>query len=91
MAFIDGIRGYQYLLTIREPGNIPYQIADFGYRLAGMPSPDAPKHGAIFHFSLPGSVQGFEADSRKGTPSALKVEIEGQVSSCRGNESCEST
>jgi ADP-ribosylglycohydrolase len=60
--------------AITDAVRIAYQIAGFGYQLAGMPSPDAPKNGAIFHFSLPGSVQGFEADSRKGTPSALSVE-----------------
>jgi hypothetical protein len=38
-----------------------------------MPRLTAPKNGATFHFSLPGSVQGFEADSRRGSPGALQV------------------
>lgn len=39
-----------------------YQIANIGRALAGE-LPLAPKHGARFHFSLPGSVQGFIAEN----------------------------
>ncbi|MGF6530489.1 ADP-ribosylglycohydrolase [Paraburkholderia sp. GAS206C] len=60
--------------AVTDAVRIAYQIAGFGYQLAGMPAPDAPKNGALFHFSLPGSVQGFEADSGKGSPGALSVE-----------------
>ena len=63
--------------AVTDAVRIAYQIAGFGYRLAGMPAPDAPKNGALFHFSLPGSVQGFEADSGKGSPGALSVENSG--------------
>lgn len=63
--------------AVTDAVRIAYQIAGFGYQLAGMPAPDAPKNGALFHFSLPGSVQGFEADSGKGLPGALSVENSG--------------
>ena len=63
--------------AVTDAVRIAYQIAGFGYQLAGMPAPDAPKNGALFHFSLPGSVQGFEADSGKGSPGALSVENTG--------------
>ena len=38
-----------------------YALVNMGRALAGQP-PVAPKDGARFHFSLPGSVQGFGAD-----------------------------
>ena len=34
-----------------------------GYRLAGEPAPAAPKNGARFHFSFPGSLQGFSCEN----------------------------
>jgi ADP-ribosylglycohydrolase len=40
-----------------------------GCALAGQPRPAAPKHGARFHFSMPGSLQGFRAES--GSPARL--------------------
>lgn len=39
-----------------------YHLINTGRRLAGR-EPVAPKGGARFHFSLPGSVQGFQAES----------------------------
>lgn len=40
-----------------------YHVANVGRALAGE-APLAPKGGARFHFELPGSVQGFEADGQ---------------------------
>ena len=40
-----------------------------GYRLAGAPAPAAPKNGARFHFSFPGSLQGFACEA--GAPAQL--------------------
>ncbi len=40
-----------------------------GYRLAGVAVPAAPKDGARFHFSLPGSLQGFACE--EGSPATL--------------------
>jgi len=63
--------------AITDAVRVAYQIAGFGFRLAGVGVPGAPKNGATFHFSLPGSVQGFEADSGRGSPGALVVENSG--------------
>lgn len=48
-----------------------YRIANLGGDLAGEPL-DQPKNGARFHFSLPGSVQGFRADGPSARGAALR-------------------
>ena len=53
-----------------------YHIVNSGRALAGL-EPLAPKNGARFHFSLPGSVQGFQPDDSpesRGTVSVADVE-----------------
>jgi ADP-ribosylglycohydrolase len=50
-----------------------YQIANMGRALAGEP-PLAPKDGARYHFSLPGSVQGFMAEESAETRGTVVVE-----------------
>ncbi|KAI1455129.1 ADP-ribosylglycohydrolase [Annulohypoxylon moriforme] len=45
--------------SINNAARIAYDIANMGQRLAGEDPLPPPKHGAQFHFSLPGSVQGF--------------------------------
>jgi ADP-ribosylglycohydrolase len=49
-----------------------YHIVNIGRALAGE-SALAPKDGARFHFSLPGAVQGFTAESTAGTPGTATV------------------
>ena len=49
-----------------------YHIINIGRALAGDP-PLAPKHGARFHFSLPGAVQGFTTESTAETPGTATV------------------
>lgn len=49
-----------------------YMIANIGRRLAGV-APLAPKGGARFHFSLPGSVQGFRGDDAVDARDVLAV------------------
>ncbi len=49
-----------------------YHIVNIGRALAGEPAL-TPKHGARFHFSLPGAVQGFTAESTPETPGAATV------------------
>ena len=39
-----------------------YHLVNSAYQLAGEAPPPAPKHGARFHFELPGSIQGFQPD-----------------------------
>lgn len=45
--------------SINDAARITYEIANLGRQLAGE-APLRPKDGAQFHFSLPGSVQGFQ-------------------------------
>ena len=47
--------------AIADAVGVSYGIARAGWMLAGEPPAAAPKEGARFHFSLPGSVQGFAA------------------------------
>lgn len=47
--------------SINNASRIAYDIANLGRRLAGQSEIEPPKDGAQFHFSLPGSVQGFQA------------------------------
>ncbi|TPX09066.1 uncharacterized protein E0L32_001672 [Thyridium curvatum] len=55
--------------SINDAARIAIDVANLGYQLAGEPPLKAPKDGAQFHFSLPGSVQGFQS-----TGSSAKVE-----------------
>jgi len=50
-----------------------YQVINVGRALAGLPAV-APKNGARYHFSLPGSVQGFVADNSIESKGTLAVE-----------------
>ena len=45
--------------AINDAVRVSARLVDLGRRLAGLPPLVAPKGGAQFHFSLPGSVQGF--------------------------------
>ncbi|WP_428377463.1 ADP-ribosylglycohydrolase family protein [Lichenicoccus sp.] len=45
--------------AIADAVGLTYAIARAGLTLSGEPVPPAPKQGARYHFSLPGSVQGF--------------------------------
>lgn len=49
-----------------------YHVVNEGLALQGLP-PLAPKDGARFHFSLPGSVQGFVAEEAADTRGILNV------------------
>ena len=45
--------------AINDAVRVSARLVDMGRKLAGQPLEVAPKNGAPFHFSLPGSVQGF--------------------------------
>src|SRR5205085_2165214 len=66
LSSADGGRGITDAVT--ETGH----IVNIGRALAGQP-PLSPKNGARFHFSLPGSVQGF----RSSDPARLTLENAG--------------
>jgi len=51
--------------SITDAVAVTYDIVNVGRALAGEP-PLTPKDGAQFHFSLPGSVQGFRPDQQDG-------------------------
>ncbi len=60
--------------AINDAVRTSYRLAALGHRLAGGPPPSAPKDGAQFHFSLPGSVQGFRAERGHGLVERMDVE-----------------
>jgi ADP-ribosylglycohydrolase len=59
--------------SINDAVRQAYVVADLGLRLAGHRPITAPKNGAQFHFSLPGSQQGFRPSS--GLDSAPPVRV----------------
>ena len=52
--------------SINDAVRTSYYLANLGRQLAGGQPMEAPKDGAQFHFSLPGSVQGFRAEPNSG-------------------------
>ena len=60
--------------AINDAARIAYDIANLGLQLAGSAPLAPPKDGAQFHFSLPGSVQGFMAERDAVQPDLLSVE-----------------
>lgn len=60
--------------SINNATRIAYDVTNLGRKLAGEASLPAPKDGAYFHFSLPGSVQGFEATHSGLMPHMVKIE-----------------
>ncbi len=60
--------------AINDAVRTSYRLAALGHQLAGNTAPVAPKGGAQFHFSLPGSVQGFRAEHGHGYVERLDVE-----------------
>lgn len=51
--------------SINNAARLAYDIADLGRTLAGHKPLTRPKDGAKYHFTLPGSVQGFTVNPRK--------------------------
>ncbi|ETS79372.1 hypothetical protein PFICI_09225 [Pestalotiopsis fici W106-1] len=56
--------------SINNAARISYDLANIGHQLAGQPQIQPPKAGAQFHFSLPGSVQGFQGTAH---PNLLRI------------------
>jgi len=48
--------------AVNDAARIAYDLANLGRELAGLEALPPPKDGAQFHFTLPGSVQGFAAE-----------------------------
>lgn len=53
--------------SINDAVRAAYYLVNLGLRLSGERALDAPKQGAQFHFSLPGSRQGFQDQGGHGT------------------------
>jgi ADP-ribosylglycohydrolase len=61
--------------AVNDAVRISYDIANLGRGLAGLEPLPLPKAGvAQFHFSLPGSVQGFMADADNVQPDLLQIQ-----------------
>jgi ADP-ribosylglycohydrolase len=58
---------------INDAVRIAHYVVNLGRRLAGEAPLPPPKDGARFHFSQPGSVQGFRPDRRPTANPALRV------------------
>ena len=66
--------------SINDAVRTAYFLANLGMTLAGGSPLEAPKDGAQFHFSLPGSQQGFRIVAGRGSASDVRlgnVEFEG--------------
>ncbi|SEH26031.1 ADP-ribosylglycohydrolase family protein [Rhizobium sp. NFR12] len=59
--------------SITDAVDISLWLANLGRKLAGIPAQPAPKDGAKFHFSLPGSVQGFRPQPSRIAVDELRV------------------
>ncbi len=58
--------------AINDAVRVSARLVNVGRRLAGLPALPPPKDGAQFHFSMPGSVQGFTPTGIGGATLALK-------------------
>ncbi len=59
--------------AVTDAVRVADRITHLGRTLAGLP-PDAPKEGARFHFTPPGSVQGFRAEEDAASHAEMTVE-----------------
>ena len=57
--------------AINDAVRVSARLVDLGRRLAGLPAVEPPKRGAQFHFSPPGSVQGFLPSAK--APTTLRI------------------
>ncbi|KAI0179656.1 ADP-ribosylation/Crystallin J1 [Hypoxylon sp. FL1284] len=62
--------------SINNAARIAYNIVDMGRKLAGHEPLTPPKEGAQFHFSLPGSVQGFRLTPMPKHATGCPVKVE---------------
>lgn len=60
--------------SINNAARLAYDIANLGQSLAGHKPFDPPKNGAQYHFTLPGSVQGFTAHPPKAATVAQSLD-----------------
>ncbi|KAH8125268.1 hypothetical protein ACSS6W_004066 [Trichoderma asperelloides] len=70
--------------SINNAVRIAYNITNIGRRLAGQKMLEPPKGGAQFHFSLPGSLQGFQLSWPSGTGQGTSAVLQQRVNSSYG-------
>ncbi|RFU75755.1 hypothetical protein TARUN_6514 [Trichoderma arundinaceum] len=70
--------------SINNAVRISYDIANIGRRLAGQKTLEPPKGGAQFHFSLPGSTQGFQLSQPSATGRETPASLQQRVDSAHG-------
>lgn len=70
--------------SINNAARIAYDIANVGRRLAGHDILEPPKRGAQFHFSLPGSVQGFQISWPSGRGQGASAVLQQRVNGSNG-------
>ena len=59
--------------SINNAARITYDLVNLGRRLSGEQPLKPPKDGAQFHFTLPGSVQGFQATRWLSMPELISI------------------
>ena len=66
--------------SINNAARLTYDLVNMGRRLVGLNALPPPKKGAQFHFTLPGSVQGFIATPNSLLPGLIRVQqgVDGQ-------------
>ncbi|QYS98622.1 hypothetical protein H0G86_005794 [Trichoderma simmonsii] len=70
--------------SINNAVRISYDIANIGRRLAGYKTLEPPKGGAQFHFSLPGSTQGFQLSRPSGAQQSISATLQQRVDGQHG-------
>ncbi|KAJ0124417.1 hypothetical protein J7T55_005755 [Diaporthe amygdali] len=65
--------------SVNNAARLAYDIANLGHRLAGHKPLTLPKNGAQYHFTLPGSVQGFTAYPTKAATVAQSRDCLGRA------------
>ncbi|PON29929.1 hypothetical protein TGAM01_v201295 [Trichoderma gamsii] len=70
--------------SINNAARIAYDIANKGRLLAGHDTLQPPKRGAQFHFSLPGSVQGFQLSWPSGSGQGASAVLQQRVNDAHG-------
>ncbi|KAL7934940.1 ADP-ribosylation/Crystallin J1 [Trichoderma chlorosporum] len=70
--------------SINNAVRISYDITNIGRRLAGYKALEPPKGGAQFHFSLPGSTQGFQLSRPSGAQRNISATLQQRVDGSHG-------
>ncbi|KAL7943564.1 ADP-ribosylation/Crystallin J1 [Trichoderma barbatum] len=70
--------------SVNNAVRISYDVANIGRRLAGYKLLEPPKNGAQFHFSLPGSTQGFQLSWPSGVEHSASATLQQRADGSHG-------